>query len=206
MDRFTVRFAVVLCAAAVVFAAPALADEHPGAIMSPEEMAKMMEEWTKFSTPSEHHKQLDVFVGTWDTVTRMWMSGPGSPPTESKGTSEIKWVLDGRFIMEEHEGDMMGQPYNGIGFTGYDNFRNMYAATWINNQSTAMLTMTGMHDPAGKTWTFYGEMDEPMLSVHGRTVKSDVVLESPDKYVFTIYDLHAGDDYRAVEITYNRVK
>ena len=158
------------------------------------------------AAPGEHHKHLEHFVGTWDTVTSMWMSGPDGPATESKGTSTVKWILGGRFILEEHHGLMMGMPYEGLGMTGYDKFKNLYVGSWSSNMDTQLLTMRGMRHPKTGEFTFYGEMDEPTLQVYGRTVKYVNRIVSPDKHVFTIYDLHAGDDYKVIEITYQRRK
>ena len=99
---------------------------------------------------------------------------------------------------------MMGQPFEGIGYTGYDNYKNMYVFSWIENQSTMMLTASGMTDPSKKVFTFYGQMDEPMLDVSGRTVKYVIKIINEDKHVFEIIDLHAGDDYKVIEVVYTR--
>ncbi len=168
------------------------------------EQAAMMAEWMKLGQPSEHHKHLDYFVGNWKTVTKMWMEGPGKPPTESDGTSEVKWALNGRFTMDHHKGTMMGQPYEGIGFMGYNNYRNLYTGTWASNMGTELLTFKGTRHPETGVFTMYGEMDEPMLKVIGRTVKYVSRIVDKDHYVFEIIDLHAGDDYKVIEITYTR--
>ena len=55
-------------------------------------------------------------------------------------------------------------------------------------------------------FTLYGEMDEVMLGVVGRTVKYVTRIVDADKHVFEIIDLHAGDGYKVVEITYTRKK
>ncbi len=210
MNGFAARCSALVFSSLLVLTIPALAGEHPAAehpgAPSPEEMAKMMEKWTKVASPSEHHKHLDTFVGTWDTVQRVWMGGPDASATETKGTSEVKWVLDGRFIVEEYRGEMMGRPYSGMGLFGYDNFRNLYVGTWASNQGTNLFTMSGQRDPSGKTWTYYGELDEPMLDVVGRMVKCETTVVGPDAHTFAIYDLHAGGDYKVFEIAYTRVK
>jgi len=173
--------------------------------MSPEERA-VMEQWMKLSQPGEHHKHLDYFVGKWKTKTKVFMGGPGSTPMESDGTSNIKWVLGERFLMDEHHGTMMGQPYEGIGMTGYDNFRNMYISSWQSNMQTNVLTSTGARNPKTGVFTYYGEMDEPAIGVIGRTVKYVTRTIDKDHYVFEIIDLHAGDEYKVIEIAYERVK
>lgn len=178
---------------------------HSGQDMpAPAKMAEMMVKWQKTTAPGEHHQALEAFVGEWNTAIKMWMGGPGTPPAESTGTASVKWVLGGRYVQEMFSGTMMGQPYEGIGYTGYDNYKNMYVFSWIGNQSTEMLTGMGMTDPSKKVFTFYGQMDEAMLDVSGRTVKYVTKIINEDKHVFQIIDLHAGEDYKVIEIVYTR--
>jgi hypothetical protein len=183
-----------------------------------QEMMAGMKEWASVMSPGEHHKALNELVGNYDTVTKLWMGGPGTPPTESKGTTERKWVLGNRFILEEAKGEwampdmasggttMKLMPMQGMGLFGYDNYRNMYVGCWADNMGTQMLTMKGMADPSGKVFTYFGEMDEPMLKVIGRTVKYVTRIVDKDTQVFEIFDLHAGPDYKVVEVTYKRKK
>lgn len=226
MNRRFVFAIAAVCAATVVVAASAWSfQEEPKKpagqqpqMPDDEQMKAMMEgmqKWMASMKPSKHHAKLDQFVGTWDTVMRMYMGGPGAPPAEAKGTSEMKWVLGKRFLLHEHKGealmpDMTGamkpMPFEGTGLTGYDNLRNMYVANWADTMSTQMLVMKGAADPEGKVFTYYGEMDEPMLNVVGRYVKYVTRVVNEDKFVFEIYDLHAGDGYKAVDITYTRKK
>ena len=205
MSRSVVAGGVVLIGMAVLAAGQG-ADQKPEAQQQPDpaEQARMMAEWMKLATPGEHHKHLEYFVGKWKSKTKVWMGGPGTPAMESEGTSEVTWVLGGRFIMDQYKGTFMGQPQEGIALTGYDNFRNMYKTTFVSNMGTEMLTMTGMRHPKTGVFTFYGQMDEPMLKVTGRTVKYTYRIVDPDNYVFSIIDLHAGDDYKVVEVTYAR--
>lgn len=44
----------------------------------------------------------------------------------------MKMVLDGRFPYQEFNGQMMGQPYNGIGMDGYDNITKKYVTAWFD--------------------------------------------------------------------------
>ena len=50
----------------------------------------------------------------------------------------------------------------------------------------------------------YGGMDELSMKVTGRTVKYVTRVIDENTYVFDIIDLHAGDDYKVVEVTYTR--
>ncbi len=173
--------------------------------MSPEDMAAM-QEYMKLTQPGEPHKLLKSYVGTWDTVTKIWMGGPGSEPMTSTGSSVFTSVLGSRWIKEEHTGTMMGMPYEGVGMMGYDNYKNLYVSTWFSNMGTEMLQMSGARNPKTGVVTMYGTMDEPQIGVHGRTVKYVMTPQDADHYTFSIIDLHAGDDYKVIELSYSRRK
>lgn len=172
--------------------------------MTAEQMKKMME-YQKLATPGSHHKELEYFVGTWNVTSKIYAMGPENPPMTSTGTSKVKWVLDKRYVMENFKGSMMGQPYEGLGMTGYDNFRNLYVGSWCSSMDTQFLTMKGQKNPETGKMVMYGEMDEPGL-VTGRYCKYVTTIIDEDHYKFEIIDLHAGDDYRVIELDYTRIE
>lgn len=168
-------------------------------------MDEMMKRWKQAATPGENHKLLEHFVGRWDTATRVWMEGPGKAPVESAGTVEVKWILDGRFLLEESAGQMMGMPHQGRGTTGYDNFKGKFVSLWIDNMGTGMYTSEGTFDPSSKTLTMRGKMDEPMTGERDKPVKYVTRILSKDSHVFEIYD-SAGtpNEFKVVEMRYQR--
>lgn len=182
---------------------------------SPEEMQKLMEKYAEAMKPGEHHKKLDGFVGTWDVKIRMWYAGPDGPVAESTGVAESKWILGKRFVQDHFKGEFLmptpdGQVnkemFEGIGMTGYDGIRNVYIGNWADSMSTMMLHFKGSMSQDGKTLTMYAEMDEPMSNVYGRMIRSVTRWVDADTYVFTMYDLHAGDNHKVMELTYKRRK
>ncbi len=178
-------------------------------------MQDPMQEWMNSIKPGAGHKLMEPSIGVWETTTKIWMGGPGQDPVETHGTAERKWVLDGRFVLEELKsefplaamtgGQAKNIPWTGMGMFGYDNVRNMYVGCWADTMGTQLLTMKGS-SADGKTFTYYGEMDEPSLGVFGRTVKYQTKTVDADTMVFEITDLHAGDNYKVVEVTYKRKK
>jgi hypothetical protein len=212
--KIRMKLQVLLCTIALVGASllsagQAFSQENKpgekGDAKSAPDMQEMMKKWMEVATPGEAHKHLGQFVGKWDTVVRMWWEGPGKPPVESKGASEIKWIMDGRFLLEESSGQMMGMPYRGMGITGYDNFKKKYVVSYIDNMGTAMVTGEGKFDMANKVLTSFGKMDEPMTGEHDKTVKYVLRLLGKDKYVFEIFDEVGGpSEFKVVEITYTR--
>lgn len=187
-----------LCASAPASADPPPAHETP----SEAEMAAAMQ----MMMPGEHHKLLETFVGDWELTTKVWMGGPGTEPAITRATSHAEWVLGGRFVMSTMKGEMFGMPHEGIGMIGYDNFKNMYVATWASNMGTEILTYTGMSAPGSNVITMYGAMDDAMMKVVGRPVKYIYRIADADHYTMELVDLHAGDDYKVVEVSFTRKK
>ena len=171
-------------------------------------------DWVTLNKPGEAHRKLDVFAGEWKTTTSIWMAGPDKPPGVSEGKSTFAWILDGRFMEERTksflnfpgpDGKLMKVPFEGRGVMGYDKVRKLYVNTWVDSLSTYIGYQKGQFSADGKTLTLYGEMDEPAMGVFGRTIRIQTVLESENRHVFTMYDLHAGEDYKVMEIVYERI-
>jgi hypothetical protein len=173
---------------------------------SPEEQQQAWAEYMQLMQPGEAHQHLDVMAGEWTMTTRTWMGGPGTEPMVSKGTSRKTWILGGRYLEEKSSGTMMGQPYEGLGLLGHDNVKNLYSLVWCDNMGTQYWTARGGRHPETGRISMFGEMDEPMLDVYGRMVQAVYEIEGPDRHVFRIVDLHAGDDYLVFEVVYDRVK
>jgi len=168
---------------------------------------EMMKRWQESMTPGAQHKMLEESVGTWDAEVKMWMKGPTGEPMVSKGTSESKMVLGGRYLQQDFTGEMMGQPFVGTGFTGYDNFKKKYVSFWIDNMSTGMSTMDGVPDKSGKSVTMWGKMDDPMTGEKGKKIKYVTRFVDKDTQVFETYDVSAhGDKKPTMLITYKRKK
>jgi hypothetical protein len=183
----------------------------PPAGMEEVDMDEAMKRFMELGTPGPHHTKLNGFVGNWKITMKCWMSGPGSEACVSSGKSTVKWILDRRYLLEEVEAEMLMPgpdggmkpfPFRGLGLTGYDNYQNMYTSTWADSMSTAMMVMRGTWNKSGLA--LYGEMDEPMLEVRGRPIKITHSMIDERSHVMRMYDLHAGDDYLVMEITYER--
>jgi len=162
----------------------------------------MMETYKKLATPGEPHKQFASLAGSWTTQTKEWME-PGKPPTESTGSVEMKMLLDGRFLQQEFNGNMMGQPYSGVGITAYDNLRKRYVSTWMDTMSTGIFTMEGTASPDGKTITLKGHHVEP--GGGQMTHRAVWKLVDNNTQTFDMYGAHhGGKESKMMEIIYTR--
>ncbi|MBO9634452.1 MAG: DUF1579 domain-containing protein [Chitinophagaceae bacterium] len=136
---------------------PAATEAAPPPPMDSAAMRKM---WTELKTPGDMHKMLAKQDGTWDNEMTMWME-PGKPPQVSKSTSVNKMILGGRYQQSTYTGSMMGEPFEGIGTIGYDNFKKKFVSSWVDNGSTGIMNMEGNYDPAAKSITLTGTMADP---------------------------------------------
>ena len=194
-----------LCAGLLVAGAAAAQDAKPADKPMSAEQKAMMEAWAKFATPGEGHKALAGMVGTWDAEVTSWME-PGQPPTKSRGTSENRMVLGGRWVESKFTSEMMGQPFEGLGYTGYDNYKKKYVGTWQDNMSTAVMLSEGTFDAAGKVMTSTSTMDDVMTGKKA-AIKMITTIVDPDHHLFEMWGPDpSGKVVKQMQIDYRRRK
>ena len=168
--------------------------------------AEMMEKWMAFATPGDAHKVLDPRTGKWNFAVKFWHT-PDAPPGESTGTSETKWIMDGRYLHDETHGSFEGQPFHGMGISGYDNLKKKYFGTWIDNMGTGLMVSEGTYDPAKKTITYESNSPDVMA---GKYVKGRIVerYDSRDAWTMEMYgpDPTSGKEFKMMEIAYKRAR
>ena len=174
-------------------------DKKPEKQMDPQ---AMMEVWKKLATPGEPHKQLASLAGSWTTKTKEWME-PGKPPTEAAGSVEMKMLLDGRFLQQEFTSEMMGQPYTGMGITGYDNLSKKYVSIWLDTMGTGLFMMEGTGSADGKTITLKRQHAEP--GGGHMTHRAVWKIVDGNTQTFDMYGTHKhGKEMKMLEIAYTR--
>ena len=164
-----------------------------------------MEAFQKASTPGEEHKLLSQFVGKWDHVVSWWMS-PDAQPEVSKGNTEIESILGGRFIRQHVTGTSMGQPFEGIGITGYDNLKQNFTTMWIDNMSTGAMSGIAHFDKQKNALIDTGSFSCPMSPTGTQSYQA--VWELPVRNAFK-YEMFGtspeGKSFRMMEIVYKKV-
>lgn len=166
--------------------------------------AEYMAKWEAYATPGEGHKVMEQLVGNWVYDLKYW-SAPNTPPEESKGTNDVKWILGNRFLEMDVNGTAMGQPFQGMGIMGYDNAKKEYVNTWIDNMGTGMMNASGTYDAETKTMTEEGTFTDPMTG--NQKFKSVTKFISPDSFSYEMYTYGPdGSEFRNMEIIYTRKK
>jgi len=202
--------AIALLALAMTAAPPSAAQddkEQPAAApqMSAETKA-MMDAWQKAATPGEQHKQIaEQFAGTWTTKQTMWMD-PSTPPMTETGKSVNTPVFGGRQLRMDFTGQFMGQPFEGSGYSGYDNTRGKYTSTWTDNMSTGVMMSLGDYDAATKTYTYRGDMPDPMNKGKTIPIRETVRVVDADHHVMEMYEPKDGKEVKTMMIEYTRAK
>lgn len=119
------------------------------------DMKEIVRDLENAMTPGEAQKKLGFLVGTYDVKVRTWVD-PSKPPTESTATSVATWVLGNRYVQQMLAGYVMGEPWSGIGYVGFDNTMKKYVMTYMDSDSTGMEWYTGTMDAAGKNAKMIG--------------------------------------------------
>lgn len=196
MTRRT-SFAALVLSLAVAW--PLVAQEETQEYESPE-MAAMMEAYTKAGTPGPPHQLLARTAGTWDVTVKMYM---GPEPMVSEGTSTIETIMGGRWSRETVAGEFMGQAFEGIGITGYNNTAERYESTWYDNMSTTLYFYTGSANEDGSALTFTGEFLDPAT---GEMVKQKTTLEfvSDDEMIARGFEDRGEGEQLVMELHYRK--
>lgn len=178
--------------------------------------AAMWAAMMQLAQPSEHHKIIQQFEGTWNAEVKLWMDPAAKDPSVSKGTMEAKLAHGGRFIIGDYKGSfsmpgadgkMQEMAFTGTLNWGYNNVEKRYESTWNDSMGTGMMLSFGQLSADSKSVESSTEFRMPGPDGKLMTVKQreKVTMVSPDRYVSEMW--HAMDGHgetRVMEITYNR--
>ncbi len=194
-----VLLSVALVTTAARFAAPAAPAPQQA---NGDDMQKMMEAAKKWTAPSAAHQKLARFVGKWDVESSML----GQPVGKSK--AEFRTILGGRFVEAELKGQFwIKKDYESVYLLGFDNFKQAYVQTSIDNMNTMMLEAQGKADQSGDALILYGKMDEYLTGEIGKEVKYVYRWKDDDHFSIEVHDLAIGEsNTKVVEMQYTRAK
>lgn len=167
---------------------------------SEEDMKAMM----AYATPGDIHKMMAKSVGNWSANITMWMA-PNTPPMNSTGEMKNEMILGGRYLKGTNIGNFMGQPFEGISITGYDNAKKIFLNNWIDNMGTGMMNLTGKWDAASNSIAFTGTMCDPAT---GKDIPIRETLKFNDENHQTM-EMYAnvgtgGQEFKTMEIKFTR--
>jgi hypothetical protein len=164
--------------------------------------AEMMAQWQAAATPSAGHARLMPMVGTWKATTTFTMS-PDQPPQVHGGTSVHRLVLGGRYLEQIYKGTAMGMPFEGIGYTGYDNVQKRYVGIWLDTFGTGLMTSAGKGNPTDERIDCVAEAIEP--SGQKRVFETIVRIRNHGAHSYEMWTNGPnGKKYRTMIVEYER--
>jgi hypothetical protein len=178
--------------------------------VSPNE-AEMMKQMMELAKLNDNHKLLADLAGSWSTSVKMME--PGKEPTLSKGSVTYKSIMNGRYVIGDHtgsmkmpgaDGKMKDFTFKGMSTDGYDNVKQKFASSWMDNMGTGILMFEGTYDPATKTFTYTGEME--VVPGMKTPVRSVVKVTDKNHRTFEWYENRGGQEMKTLEIDYTRKK
>ena len=185
-------------AVAPAAAAPAAPDQAMQAAM-----AKMQE----LGSPNEAHKALAPLEGSW-TYDGQWWTAPNAAPERMTGTATNALIFGGRFLKQDLRGEAKDMPpFEGVGYTGYDNLRKEYQTVWFDNMATGLMTGSGQMDAATKALTQSGDFSCPMTGETHRKFRSVWTIVDANHNIYENY--MSGPDgamFKSMEIRYTRAQ
>lgn len=174
-------------------------EEKSSSGKSETDKAEAIKKMEAAGTPGPGHKALEAFVGEWKAEVKCWEE-LGAEPNVSEGTSKASWTLNGHFLEEEFNGEMMGKPFTGLTLMGYDNIKQTFNTVWVSDMQTAIFTSEGKGTNDNKVITLTGKSDCAATGRKDMAVKSVYRVINPDKHIFEMFN----DGTKSMEITYTR--
>ncbi len=176
----------------------------PAPMRTPKPMseAEMMAQRQAAMTPSAGHARLMPMVGTWRAKTTFTMA-PGAPPQIHGGTSVHRLVLGGRYLEQIYKGMAMGMPFEGIGYTGYDNVQKRYVGTWMDTMGTGLMTSASVGTPTDERIDCVAEAVEP--SGQKRIFETIVRIHNHGRHSYEMWTMGpTGKKHRTMIVEYER--
>lgn len=192
-------------AAAAPAADSTAAKTETPATKAPLDSATMVKNWEAYMTPGDMQKMMGSWAGDWTCEVTSWMV-PGAPPTKSTATAKYETSMGGRYLVSHFNGNMMGQPFEGLSTQAYDNAKKKFISTWIDNFGTGIMVTEGPWDAATKSITFTGKMVDPSAGDGSEVAVREIYKVIDDKH--HQMEMYApgsdGKEYKNMEITYTK--
>ncbi|MDH3457611.1 MAG: DUF1579 domain-containing protein [Gemmatimonadota bacterium] len=169
------------------------------------EMAAMMEAYAEAAKPGPEHALMASMAGSYTVTSKFWMD-PSAPPSETTYGYRAHMVMDGRYLVEEYDGEMMGQPFKGMGLMAYDNSEQRFVSAWIDNMGTGIMTMHGEANEDHSEISWWGEVKDPVRG-QMQKIKSVTRITSPTERTYEMFMvLPDGSLFKNMEITHTKKK
>ena len=111
--------------------------------------------------PNGHHEKLAPLAGSWETRISAW-DAPESDPRTGSGAAVFRWVMDGRFLVEEAQATVEADEIESFGLLGFDNLTGEYQEIRTRASLTSMLIGTGSLNETRGELTLLSRYQDPV--------------------------------------------
>jgi Protein of unknown function (DUF1579) len=155
------------------------------------------------AAPGEEHRRFDTFIGQWNARATFWMS-PDQEPMTTEGQMVNTWALGKRYLEMRYKSEFMGQPFEGIGYWGYNTASGLFESFWIDTAGTMMMfDCDGTVSADGKVFRSSGTVINPQTRQPMRkSVVTTIKNENEHTYAMSFGD--EGQEMKVMEIVYTR--
>lgn len=127
------------------------------------------------NAPGAEQASLAKLSGEYDRVVK-FVGQTGATATPSTGTSKFSVILGGRFLLEESNDVVFGQPVEGLRIYGYNNATGQYEMARMYTMSTGITMMKGTSSDGGKTIEYISNTETSGMGgmkMHAQFVRLD---------------------------------
>ncbi|MHC4972830.1 MAG: DUF1579 family protein [Planctomycetota bacterium] len=148
---------------------------------------------------TQEHADLKKMVGQWDSSWEWTLP----MPMKGTGTATTKLILGGRFIRQDYESEMMGQPWQGVLHLGYDTIEKEFVSVWMDSGSPIMSVSRGKRQADGSIKLIGMDPDHMTGKKHKVAVVTRWV--NDNQYTVAFYTVSAeGKETQVGLMTYTR--
>jgi len=163
-----------------------------------------MKAWQEFMTPGDMHKWMAKSNGSWSGDVNSYMDP--AAPMKWQASANYKMIYNGLYQIGEFKGTMMGQPFEGQGILAYDNAKNQFVNTWIDNFGSGVVVMTGTYDDKANTLFLRGTQTDPVTKKDS-SIRQEVKFLNDDTQTITMYGVGPdGKEMKMMDIKLTRNK
>lgn len=176
-----------------------------------DDFQSMLKKWFAVRGASKAHSLLKRLTGDWNVRLRFY---GGDQVWESRCTSTGELIHDGRFLLEQingeiqapnAKGEMRMEPYTATRILGYDNYKKAWTGMYVANQDTSLLSFQGHStSEAPEKIELFGVADEPMLDLHDGMMKYVLAFPDDRSHIWTVYALVVSEDTKVFEFEYSK--
>jgi hypothetical protein len=128
-------------------------------------------------------KRLQYLLGTWDVAVQYQL--PDGKESGGKAACKTSWILSSRFLKQEYESNVMGQPLTVVQLLGFDRLKKKFVEfqLHLHGPGTHTLHNEGSFSDDGKVLTLLGDSIDGFT---GKPVKLRAVTTVVDANHYTL--------------------